>query len=693
MGNRAICNGALCGDQDTVQRSSEREGFDPASPCDPAGTVFHETLGDLNEVDRLLLKFSSSSNVVAVRWLFVLGATVDMCDTNGTTCLHAACRSGSLSVVQELTRRGVPLGSTDIAGWTPLHVAFFMGRRGVAKHLMQGGADLARQTAKGFTPADLCSDVWLRDAIGSCIAHRNRHGLTRVWEYGSDAEVDEDGQVVPDLQLAPFFIPRKPLFESLANTGSLQELGTEIFNQRPGQGLAFLVAVGCVRDFPLELTKFLEKGSISPAQVGVFLGEDFSLSNTLRFEFINSVSLFGTGVVSCLKKVFTKFLMPSDMQKIDRLVSGIAQIWWRQHESLKESDRQVDGEDPDEIEGVDLMEHIAGHGVLHQLMFSAVMLHWNLYTPLPPSQRVTPMQWLDMNADLRCVAPDQDARSGMKNIQLLIYKTVNRSFIPQLQIWPKRGADTPSVVEIPASPGHKLVAASEEVGAWGTLVDGGFPSLAGAGGTCTYQHLRSLLSEINSATTDLATPVTSWSNHGGGKEPGREAASEQRAASPVATACKRSGFVQARKVHDDELGSELACPGKALADAGDQNTTWLTLRQSMLFLATKPQNWAPYAFIHLGKAVSHCVDKEALTLTLTPISETKTKERRQLQMVFLLPDACWRVLGMPRLKVQFPNKSSVERWMQGLEACCSLAAQLDSEDDSDDGEAYKEHDI
>lgn len=55
-----------------------------------------------------------------------------------------------------------------------------------------------------------------------------------------------------------------------------------------------------------------------------------------RLEYINSVRLMGTGVVSCLAKVFKQFQIPSEMQKVDRLIDGVAQIWWRQHESFKE---------------------------------------------------------------------------------------------------------------------------------------------------------------------------------------------------------------------------------------------------------------------------------------------------------------------------------------------------------------------
>merc|ERR1719361_2540333 len=127
MGNNTLCCGRVC-PKVALQPTADTDIFDDPYGCDPAGAVFHETLEDLNEVDRLLLTFASSANLEAIRWLFVLGANADACDTNGTTCLHAACRSGSYSIVKEFIARGLHLEAVDVAGCTPLHVALFMGR-------------------------------------------------------------------------------------------------------------------------------------------------------------------------------------------------------------------------------------------------------------------------------------------------------------------------------------------------------------------------------------------------------------------------------------------------------------------------------------------------------------------------------------------------------------------------------------
>ena len=176
---------------------------------------------------------------------------------------------------------------------------------------------------------------------------------------------------------------------------------------------------------------FFSQPGISTEQVGQFLGEDFSLSQTLRLEFVNSLRLLGTGVVSCLAKVFKAFVMPTELLKIDRLVDGIAQIWWRQHEQLAKKEGEATamyrggvGEEGAEVQGLELMHAAGSYDVLHQLMFSTVLLHWNLYAPLPRSQRVTTEQWLQIGSGISPELEEGDRKSrlsAMTRIQSLIY--------------------------------------------------------------------------------------------------------------------------------------------------------------------------------------------------------------------------------------------------------------------------------
>lgn len=73
---------------------------------DPAGNVFDDTLEMCsNDLDGQLLIFAGSQNIVLVRWLLLSGADVFASDSNGTTALHVACRSGSITIVKDIIAR------------------------------------------------------------------------------------------------------------------------------------------------------------------------------------------------------------------------------------------------------------------------------------------------------------------------------------------------------------------------------------------------------------------------------------------------------------------------------------------------------------------------------------------------------------------------------------------------------------
>mmetsp|Transcript_43250 Transcript_43250/g.78717 ORF Transcript_43250/g.78717 Transcript_43250/m.78717 type:complete len:704 (+) Transcript_43250:153-2264(+) len=680
MGNvplsaRTTCCGKVC----TKVIDPDGDVLDDLRACDPAGTVFHETLEDLNEVDRLLILFSASSNFVAVRWLCILGASPDACDVNGTTCLHAACRSGSLHIVQDLIDQGLALDATDVAGWTPLHVAMFMGRRAVSMLLMQQGAELKVENTKGLTPVDVCNDAALREAAIACGSHRSQKG-SGPWQAPQDFEAGEDTQVTNTLRFEPFFVPRASFLKEPQRSNSFQHLGVQIFNATPGQGLAFLVASGAVRDYPIELSAFLMEHSINTAQVGELLGEDFSISQTLRLEFINSIRLTHTGVVSCLAKVFKMIRIPSDMQKIDRLVEGVAQIWWRQHERMQAKPREnqqarevdIDGE----FEGLRLMQQLSSHHMLHQLMFSTIMLHWSLYAPLPPSQRISAQRWLDMNVGIQ--GPKGATHSALQQVMSQIYKVISKFFIPHLQIWSRengQGASKGMMMRNPAS--ARLDEADAE--GWARLADRGLPQVTGSSGTVTYRHIRSIHSETSAAgVKHLASPVTSRSDVDGTVGPAPEGLG-----APSSVAYKQippafRGL--SRGLSPMETGDRVRPGGERV---------WLAVHHGLVFFSPKPHTWAPYAFLQLKPLVIRNIDAPTCMLTLAPpdlallggskplqqepmpglpLSETP---QARVQLVFLLPDGRWQVVEITRLEVQFADHTALEKWVAVCRKHCT----------------------
>jgi len=467
--------------------------------CDPAGAVFLATLKDNSELDRSVLLMAGSDNVVAVRWLLLLGASLTARDCNGTSLLHAACRSGSYQMVREFVERGVPLDAADDSGWTPLHVAACMGRQAAARCLLEAGGSALRRTYRGLAPEELCSHPgtkqviarfartprhtgpsfqnggsqhqqlhpqpplplhpqWsgseLRSPLEGSLVHL--HALDRsaaasvaaaiaasgrkerVFEEGpsqnpallnnlgnqqesrsfslsgkGDSSATTgwlDGLPNQSMRFEPCFVPREAALPEHPNKGrevpeELRALAIEIFNRSPGHAVAFLVAAGIVRDYPVEINQFLTKRQASPAKFGEYLGEPFPMAQNLRLEILNSISFLGTSLVAALEQSFQDFEPPRDVLRCNRLLADVAHFWWIQHE---EEEQTRVGDDFSqgstsrctgcfqELAGFDLYRLLRGHSTLHGLMFSTVMLHrW-----LERGETMTLNEWVAINANI-----------------------------------------------------------------------------------------------------------------------------------------------------------------------------------------------------------------------------------------------------------------------------------------------------
>ncbi|CAJ1329925.1 unnamed protein product [Effrenium voratum] len=599
--------------------------------------------------------FCGSSNLAAVRWLIQLGAHWDACDANSTTCLHVACRSGTLSIVKEMMEHKQLLEAVDMAGWTPLHIAVHVGRREVVIRLLQAGAKLNQRNSKGQVPSELCADNGTYEAIRSYELHQQQ-SPGQPWEFSLDANQAED-IVGSRLQYEPFFVPRQPVIRSQQFKKEFQRIGTLVFNRQPGFGLAFLVASGVARDYPVDMSTFLRRSKVDIKQVGNFLGEAFSLSHTIRLEFLNSVVLQNTGVVSALIQVFHMLQLPDDLQKINRLVHGVARIWWRQHERMQ---RESSGALPNrkigengslqlnlsqELSGLELKQYISASDVLHQLMFSTVLLHWYLYRdgPTGPKKDMDFQTWQRLNLGI-----ETNGTNVPEHVQMQVYTLVNKAFIPELAVASAQkksegGADEgggPGEVaaERPTAPLLAPFAAAE---GWAQIVGGGFPKPSGAAGvqTVTYSHVSSIFSEVT---------------HG------------------------NSGIVRS-PLAGTELKTAEAIPPSRMVKRDD--FAWLSVVYTLLFFAAHPQTGAPYAFIELRRVNIAHTDEGNQELTLVGVPDPEDPEpdfagqrpraepgASPVGIVLLLPDGRWQELSMPKLDLRFPSAESLRMWSNHIMA-------------------------
>jgi len=401
----------------------------------PIGKVHDETLEGLTYLDRHLLVFSSMSNLAALRWIFHLGACADCTDANGTSCLHAACRSGSVSVVTELMRNKCFIEASDVASWTPLHIAAHMGRREVVIRLLAARASPHRRNSMGQSPMQICIDQATKEALMEPRPPEESGHAAFTHEAPRNDSVGIPIECEPEL----FFVTPEPLIRDVASLKvKLVQLAVRIFNLQPSYGLAFLVACGVTDSYTAAMKMVLRSGEASRQRVGNFLGTTLSLCPLIRFGIFDSMALLHTGVVSALVLAFHAMQMPEDMQMIDRLVRGVALVWWRKHRCANTNHARNPNDAQDccsnvgELAGWDLLQYLASSDVLSQLMFSTVLLHGFIHgSGRGHRGELTLQAWLALNRGI-----ENGGRDVPDHVQTRIYAIVSQQFIPQLALAP-----------------------------------------------------------------------------------------------------------------------------------------------------------------------------------------------------------------------------------------------------------------
>ncbi|CAE7033203.1 unnamed protein product [Symbiodinium natans] len=316
-----------------------------------------------------------------------------------------------------------------------------------------------------------------------------------------------------------------------------------------------------------------------------------------------------------------------------------------------------------ELSGLELKQYLSGSDVLHQLMFSTVMLHWYLYRdgPTGTKKEMEFDTWQRQNHGI-----ETNGTNVPDHVQQQVYALVNKAFIPELAVAsaqkkPEGGPDEgggPGEVA-PERPMAPLLAPFAAAEGWAQIVGGGFPKPSGAAGvqTVTYSHVSSIFSEVTQGTSGLVrSPLAASTTDLGKRSP---------------------------------TGVE-AVPGTRMVKRDD--FAWLSVVYTLLFFAAHPQTGAPYAFIELRKVNISQMDEGNQELTLVGVADPEDHEpdyvtggaapsRRSrdrsseagggsapVGIVLLLPDGRWQELSMPKLDLRFPSAESLKMWSNQIMA-------------------------
>lgn len=444
------------------------------------GNVCEETLVNLDVLDRHLLLACATASLVAVRWLLRLGASPAARDTNSSTCLHVACRSGSLPVVCEVLRHA-QVDDIDVAGWTPLHIAAHMGRRVAAARLLRARASLASCNCNGETPLEVCMDTATLEVLrgpaavevlrGSLVAspEEGLADLAAVVEFASNSGALQDGgldvgcieddSVGMPVHCQPSFFnvfPQPSIEASGPHRTALRQIAAAIFAMSPGYGLAFALASGAMDSYTSAFHYFLKLGGACRIKLGSFLSEAFSLSTMIRFSVLDSLPLLHTGVLGALCQTCSVLQLPEDLPKIERLLQTLAHAWWRRHQMLLSSScfgrpqppkgdvepgqpshpgdtvepTSCEANDQEELCGVQLMQYLASSDALCQLMLSTVLLHWFVHSNGSGAARSLSFEeWFTLNRGI-----DLGGTDVTVHVQRGIHAAVHERWRPELML-------------------------------------------------------------------------------------------------------------------------------------------------------------------------------------------------------------------------------------------------------------------
>mmetsp|Transcript_48159 Transcript_48159/g.111557 ORF Transcript_48159/g.111557 Transcript_48159/m.111557 type:complete len:736 (-) Transcript_48159:121-2328(-) len=672
----------------------------------PIGKVLDETLGHLGPLDRQLLLFSSTSSLAAVRWLLHLGACWDACDANGSTCLHVACRSGGISIVMELMRHRQLIEATDVASWTPLHIAAHMGRREAVIRLLAARASPHRRNAMGHTPAQICIDQSTKQALlidPACGEDLNGNvSAVPLSQVPCNDSVGIPIECEPEL----FFVTPEPAIRDTASLkAKLLHLAVRIFNLQPSYGLAFIVASGLTDSYTAAMKMVLRSGEASRACVGAFLGASFSLCPLIRFGIFDSLSLLHTGVVSALVLAFHSLQVPEDLHMIDRLVRGVALVWWRKHRAEAQvrfrPEVQAIVSGSGELVGHDLLQYLASSDVLSQLMLSTVLLHWYVYGDGRDQRREMAVEtWLALNRGIENGGTDVP-----DHVQTRIHAIVRRKFIPQLYVASSllRGDDVPPAESMTRGRGSNPGGATPQMvtpRTWQAWQGERSPQ-------ATPRHLQGSprfggreqqAPTVNSALRPDAA-IEGWVQILGGDLPRPGNDLDFCAGVPEASCrfeeCGEGSGGLFGALSDELLPGDSELPSKGFK--------WASLCYVLLFFAVRPAvdaAGAPYAVVDARRIRIASIDSKVGVVRfagLPPetgskdvvVAEADSDVMRELPVnknsgctpgsadgdtvrdapvavVILLPDGRWREVSLAKLEMKFPTVEEMQSWVAKL---------------------------
>jgi len=271
------------------------------------------------------------------------------------------------------------------------------------------------------------------------------------------------------------------------------------------------------------------------------------------------------------------------------------------------------GSGKNDLRGFELKQYLSSQDALYHIMFSAIMLHWNLYAPRvgdKETSTITLERWLEINRGL-----EADGSDVPEHVLSQCYFSICSGFVPQLAI---RSAPGPARVHHPirslgtgvfGSSRTSIVSGAASMEGWAFFVG---RSLAKWVGTPKSAHMSNIFSEAVKASQ--VVHQRSWDSHG-------------------------------------------------------RDRVWVSLCYALLLFSSAPgANEAPYAFVDIrncrprrGAGASLLISQAVASEEAGGVQEDSLEEQ-PLSIIFLLLDGRWQEFSVPRLELELLEEDDVDLW-------------------------------
>lgn len=103
------------------------------------------------------------------------------------------------------------------------------------------------------------------------------------------------------------------------------ESGIELFSKKSKQGLAFLHDKGFIGAEPADISKFFHSEQrLDKSVIGDYLGDGEEFNQQVMYSYVDAFDFSGINIVQALRTLLSKFRLPGEAQKIDRIMEKFA---------------------------------------------------------------------------------------------------------------------------------------------------------------------------------------------------------------------------------------------------------------------------------------------------------------------------------------------------------------------------------